>query len=230
MNKIKIILIVVISIITISIISFIIYTSIYYKANFNVDEILNNNVEIHEDYYILNTSEKSESIYLFYPGGKVEAVAYLPLLDKLRNEGITCILFEMPFNLAVFGSDKASKVSELCREYENVYIGGHSLGGAMASSYAEENKDIIDGVILLGSYMYSDYDLSKSVTIYGSLDTILSKPEYTQGVKIIEGGNHSGFGNYGFQKGDTKAEITIEEQQKLTVEYILEFIKKDINK
>ena len=39
---------------------------------------------------------------------------------------------------------------------------------------------------------------------------------------IIEGGNHAGFANYGSQKGDGKLNITNEEMQDLTAEYITE--------
>ena len=42
---------------------------------------------------------------------------------------------------------------------------------------------------------------------------------------IIEGGNHSNFGMYGFQKGDGKASITNIEQIEITANKIDEIIK-----
>ena len=43
----------------------------------------------------------------------------------------------------------------------------------------------------------------------------------------ISGGNHAYFGNYGEQKGDGKATITREEQQKIAVKEIMEFINEE---
>jgi hypothetical protein len=42
---------------------------------------------------------------------------------------------------------------------------------------------------------------------------------------IIDGGCHAYFGMYGEQKGDGKANITNEEQIKITASYITEMIK-----
>ena len=38
---------------------------------------------------------------IFYPGGKVEATAYLPLLTTLAADGIDCFLLQAPLNLAI---------------------------------------------------------------------------------------------------------------------------------
>ena len=48
--------------------------------------------------------------------------------------------------------------------------------------------------------------------------------DYTDNIVIIEGGNHAQYGNYGEQSGDPKATISDVEQQKITVEAIVEFI------
>ena len=78
--------------------------------------------------------------FLFYPGGKVEYTAYAPLLHELAENGVLCALLEMPLNLAVLDMDAAAGIPEtLSAQYpavERWYIGGHSLGGSMAASYA----------------------------------------------------------------------------------------------
>ena len=43
---------------------------------------------------------------------------------------------------------------------------------------------------------------------------------------VIDGGNHEQFAYYGYQEGDGEAKITPENQQKQTVDKILEFISK----
>ena len=49
------------------------------------------------------------------------------------------------------------------------------MGGAMASSYVSKNKDKVDGLILLGSYIYGDVSAQDTLTIYGSLNTSVKK-------------------------------------------------------
>ena len=88
---------------------------------------------------------------IFYPGAKVEETAYAPLLRLLAEEGTDVLLVKMPFRLAVFGADKANALlSEF--GYARWYIGGHSLGGAMAANYAAEHPGQINGLFLLASY------------------------------------------------------------------------------
>jgi len=167
----------------------------------------------------------NETGLIFYPGGKVEAAAYYPLLDKLSKNGITCVLLKMPFNLAVFDIDAADKVYESLPDIENWYISGHSLGGAMASSYIEGNSDKLNGLILLGAYPINNEQLV-TLAIYGSEDLGLDKSKLSSMKNVFEiiGGNHAYFGNYGEQKGDGKATISRDEQQKITVDEIIEFI------
>lgn len=96
----------------------------------------------------------------------------------------------------------------------------------MASSYASDNPEKVDGLILLGAYVYGDYPSEKALTVYGTFNDNLEKNiDYEDNIVIIEGGNHAQFGNYGRQKGDPDATITSEKQQDLAVEAIVEFIK-----
>ena len=83
----------------------------------------------------------------------------------------------------------------------------------------------MDGLILLGAYLYGDYPPEDTLTIYGSLNqSVEAKIDYKENVVEIEGGNHAQFGNYGPQKGDLPATISAEEQQAQTVEAISNFI------
>ena len=53
---------------------------------------------------------------IFYPGGKVDYIAYAPLMEKLAQEGILCILVHMPGNLAVLDMGAAKKYRDLYPE------------------------------------------------------------------------------------------------------------------
>ena len=162
---------------------------------------------------------------IFYPGGKVEATAYLPLLNRLREGGITVALVKMPFNLAVFDINAADAVYDAVPGVSRWFIGGHSLGGAMASSYVEGNEDKLSGLILLGAYPVNDSTIP-TLCIYGSEDIMLDKTKLAgvDNVLKIEGGNHAQFGNYGVQEGDGTAAISREEQQDIATEAMLAFL------
>ena len=83
----------------------------------------------------------------------------------------------MPCNLAVLDSNAADGIAEQYPDIETWFIGGHSLGGAMAASYAAGHSDELDGLILLAAY--STEDLSGSdlavLSIYGSEDQVLNR-------------------------------------------------------
>ena len=173
---------------------------------------------------------------IFYPGAKVEAIAYAPLLKLIAENGIDCFLVKMPCNLAFFGMNKADDIMA-DYSYEHWYLAGHSLGGAMAASYAGKHLNDLDGLILLASYSTSD--LTKAVfpviSIYGSNDGVLNMDkvvtsrdlmpaDYSE--HVIEGGNHAGFGSYGAQKGDHDASISHDEQWKETVSVCTSVLKK----
>ena len=170
--------------------------------------------------------------FIFYPGGKVEANAYQPLLAELARNGVLCVLVEMPFNLAVFDINAADGIQEQYPGIEDWYIGGHSLGGSMAASYLAEHTDEYEGLILLGSYStadLSDTDLDV-LSIYGSEDKVLNREKYDKNKTnlpdgfcevVIDGGCHAYFGMYGAQDGDGTPTISNHEQISLTVEHII---------
>ena len=124
---------------------------------------------------------------------------------------------------------------------DKVYVAGHSLGGVVASLDAKklQKDNYLAGLILLASYPDNSVDFSSSnipvLSIVASNDKILNWEKY-EASKIrlpkfseelmIEGGNHSGFGMYGEQKGDGKASISNEEQQQKVIEKLTEFMKK----
>ena len=203
------------------------YVSDYYRAEDTALAVLaqEDGITVRDNLTILSPSYPTDTAVIFYPGAKVEGAAYLPLLDQLRQTGVTCILVEMPFHMAIFDPDAALDVIPQFPEIRHWYIAGHSMGGAMASQFASSHPDQADGLILLGAYLYGDYPPEDTLTIYGSLNqSVEDKIDYTENIVEIEGGNHAQFGNYGPQKGDLPAGISAEEQQRQTVEVIQSFL------
>lgn len=143
------------------------------------------------------------------------------------------MLPEMPCNLAVLDINAADGIQEKFPKVENWYIGGHSLGGAMAAGYVAGQTDDYEGLILLAAYAAKDISQSKLkvLSVYGSRDGVLDREKYTENLTnlpegrkeyVIEGGCHAQFGSYGRQRGDGEPEISGEEQREVTIEYIVE--------
>lgn len=211
-------------------VAFFIFVSDVYSPDDTALSVLSLDGVTEHNGYIELKSEGSGVGLIFYPGAKVEYESYLPILNSIRENGVNCYLVEMPFNMAFFGGSLADKVIDAHPEIECWFICGHSLGGSFASQYASENADVINGLILLGSYPYREYPLDRTLTVYGSLNTsVADKVNYTENVIVIEGGNHAQFGNYGHQDGDAVATVSREQQQRATVEAIIDFIARTPN-
>lgn len=229
MKKIKIALITIVVFVIVCVVGFLGYASDYYRADAKVQQILSttDTIEQQDDLIVFNAEGPTNVGMIFYPGAKVETIAYVPLLEKISALGITCYLVDMPFHMAIFDSNAANEIIFENSQIDHWYMAGHSMGGAMASQFASKNQDKIEGLILMGAYVYGDYPLDKTLTIYGTLDGLVEGDiDYTQGVVTIEGGNHAQFGNYGAQDKDHKATISSEEQQDQTVDAIENFIEK----
>ena len=214
-----------------------IYAGDYYHAD--LDAIQNNSLRMDyermerlEDGSLVFYPATYDSAVIFYPGGKVEALAYIPLMESLAEEGVLTVLMPMPFNLAVLAKNAAEGIPEQFPEVENWCMAGHSLGGSMAASFAAENTAWVDGLILLAAYSTDPVALPV-LSIYGSSDGVMNQEKYQQyranlpelTEQIIDGGNHAGFAFYGPQEGDGEASISREEQITRTAELMAEFVK-----
>ena len=170
---------------------------------------------------------------IFYPGGKVEYSAYAPLLYQCARQGITCVLVEMPGNLAVLDMNAAEGIPERYTHVNRWYLAGHSLGGAMASSYLSKHTEDYEGAILLAAYATKPLHSEKVLSVYGSEDGVLNMENYVANKAnlpedytevVIEGGCHAYFGAYGTQDGDGEPSISAEQQWEITAQAVAEFV------
>ena len=179
--------------------------------------------------------QNAQTAFLFYPGGKVEHTAYLPLMQLLAEQDILCIIVKMPFRLAVLDINAAKDIQKEYPSVQNWYIGGHSLGGAMAASYLAKHPADFKGLVLLAAYSTKDISHAgcRVLSLYGSEDRVLNAQKYAENKKnlpddfteiVIDGGCHAYFGMYGNQKGDGTPSLSPATQIAITANAILEMI------
>lgn len=211
----------------------VVYVSDYYRADETALLAMDGSdtVTVREvDGMAIFQPEKPVAGLIFYPGGKVEYTAYAPLMLALAEQDVLCVIVKMPCNLAVLGSNAAEDVLEAFPQVSRWYIGGHSLGGSMAASFASKNEKKLEGVILLAAYSTKEIQNLEVLSIYGDRDGVLNLEKYKKYRDnlpentielVLPGANHAGFGSYGAQKGDGVAEMTSAEQVRRTVDAIL---------
>ncbi|MGM0214161.1 alpha/beta hydrolase [Enterococcus sp. AZ109] len=177
------------------------------------------------DWLYFPSEDQTKPIVIFYPGALVEPESYSPWAESLAQSGYPVYVLKMPLDLAVLAPNRAEDV--LNEQPDRSYvIGGHSLGGVMASRFANENTDHLKGVFFLASYPDEKGSLADKkvpvLSLTAENDEVLNQAAYEESkqelpanteYQEIAGGNHAGFGAYGPQKGDGKATITDQNQQ-----------------
>jgi hypothetical protein len=169
---------------------------------------------------------------IFYPGARVDARAYANVLTPIVEAGYRVVIVKPPLGIAFFSTSYASNWVNDDTELSRWVVGGHSLGGVVASS-SEDNYGEIVGLVLYASFPSSDISDRSGLTvssIYGTNDG-LAEPERirasasdlppTAVLVPIDGAVHSDFGDYGLQPGDGQPDITRTEAQSQITEATL---------
>ncbi|MBQ8490560.1 MAG: alpha/beta hydrolase [Pseudobutyrivibrio sp.] len=218
------------------------YVDNYYRATDEAWTFINEPAEGVEVEYVDNTilfrPENPVAGFIFYPGGLVETEAYAPLMESLAEQGIFGVVVKMPYYLAMFDANGARGIQAKYPEITDWYIGGHSLGGAMACLYADRHQSEYEGLILLAAYStkdLTDEPAVATISIRGSEDGVLNMEKYEECKAnlpsdfeevVIEGGCHGYFGDYGMQTGDGEPSISVQQQTSETVDAIVDFVEK----
>jgi pimeloyl-ACP methyl ester carboxylesterase len=211
------------------------YAAVYYPASAKAKEELSSTAEVvvkdeGRDYAFLPHKSNGRGA-IFYPGGKVECQAYAPFCLALAQSGYQVYLARMPYRFAFFDTNAASRIIAQTPGISSWYLIGHSLGGAFAGIYASENATKLTGLAFLGSYCPKNISQSalKCALVYGSNDGVMNREKYQSCFsnlpssaveKVIAGGNHASFGDYGDQRGDGFATISQEEQIRSTIVFL----------
>ncbi len=180
--------------------------------------------------------------FIFYPGGFVDPRGYAPAMRRIAEAGFLAAVVPMPFDMAVFGSARASRVMAKFPAVHTWAIGGHSLGGVFACKFAgSEAGSGLSGIVLWASYPSGTYSLAgsplKALSIYGTSDGLTTLDEIESSHQDlpsdalfvgIQGGNHTQFGYYGdgqeLQTGDNPASISRDEQAGQIVDATVNFL------
>ncbi|HWM89235.1 MAG TPA: alpha/beta hydrolase [Thermoanaerobaculia bacterium] len=174
---------------------------------------------------------------LFFPGALVDPEAYAPFLRSIAEAGYPVFLIKLP--LRGFATEAAQAEAEawagkILSEEGRWIVGGHSKGGRFASHVASAIPAAVDHLLLIGTAHPRELDLSEQAfgvtKIVATRDGLASPdrlrasahnlPDATRWV-VIEGGNHSQFGHYGFQFGDRFAKISRADQQAQVLRAVL---------
>ncbi len=160
---------------------------------------------------------------VFQPGARVDARAYVPILQKVAEQGFLVVIVKQPVGIGLLAIDAPAAVIKERPEVRHWAVGGHSLGGVAAASYAAKDERV--GLVLWASYPASslaDRTTLKVVSVSGSLDG-LSTPVKVEAAKqllpadatyvVIPGAVHAYFGDYGSQPGDGAPTVTREVAQ-----------------
>ena len=223
-----------------SVVGVLIWTSNTYKPSEEVFILVDNSeYQKEDDFYVFKPKNESNGKgVVIYPGALVEPLSYSYIANELSKEGYLVAIPDVKLNLSITENNKADEFISKNKEIKEWYVAGHSMGGVSAAFYAEENQNIVDGIIFLGSYPAKSTDLSdnkqKVLSIYAENDGLTSIDDIEESKKNlpedsvfieIPGGNHANFGIYGDQKGDNKAEITTKDQQDKIIKAIINTYK-----
>ncbi len=168
--------------------------------------------------------------FIFYPGAKVDPVAYSASMRAIARAGFAVFVVKFPLNFAIVSPARADGVIAANPSITRWGIGGHSLGGATACLYTKTSSKV-RALIFWAAYCDKSFDLSSRTdvqvtSISGSLDG-LATPAKVESTKafapsstkyiVINGGNHAQFGDYGVQSGDNPPTISFDAEQKQIV-------------
>lgn len=172
---------------------------------------------------------------LFFPGAMVAPAAYAPLARALALRGHVVVIAALPMRGAFGGGEDTAFLHRThdmaTRHGPRWVVAGHSKGGKIAALYARTFPDSVAALALVGTSHPRDISLADAsypvVQLLADRDPLASLeradrnrhnlPVSTSRI-VVPGGNHSQFGDYGFQPGDRTARITRTAQRTVVVE------------
>jgi pimeloyl-ACP methyl ester carboxylesterase len=112
-------------------------------------------------YIVLRPRRNAEKMgVIFYPGAYADARGYATTLRPVALAGYRVVIVPMPLEFAMFGLNRALAVQAAFADIHRWVLIGHSLGGAMAATFASIHPDALAGLVLWDSYPTSAASLA----------------------------------------------------------------------
>jgi pimeloyl-ACP methyl ester carboxylesterase len=179
---------------------------------------------------------------VFYPGAYCDVRGYTPVWKEIAAQGYLVVIPKMPFDFAIFAPNAADQVRAAHPEIEQWIIAGHSMGGAMAGVYADNNRDNLAGVIVFDSYppgsnSLADADLpilllerarSDGSRSQKFIDNANLYPESAE-LKLIPGAQHMYYGSFdgGSYQEEWAPGIERDAMQKIVIDRVNAWLTKN---
>jgi len=170
---------------------------------------------------------------VFYAGAYCDIRGYTPVWKEIAAQGYLVVSPKLPFDFAIFAPNAADEVRAAHPEIEQWIIAGHSMGGAMAGVYADNNRDNLAGAIVFDSYppgsnSLADADLPillfERARADGSrsqkfIDNANLYPESAE-LTLIPGAQHMYYGSFdgGAYQEEWEPDIKRDAMQKIVVD------------
>ena len=127
--------------------------------------------------YLFEDNARQKTVIIYLPGraGSMEDVQREGILDILHANKAAVDVISVNAGLWFYmnrtllqriDSDVMPKIKEW--QYQTIWLLGNSMGGLGALLYANENPDVINGIILLGPYL-GDEPIIEEITVPGGL-------------------------------------------------------------
>lgn len=187
--------------------------------------------------------------FLFQPGAKVDARAYVSALRPLALAGHVVVIPKQPLGIAFLATNSIDTARSEFPGVSKWVVGGHSLGGTVAALQAAgasgeqaQSSDSgstsvapIVGLVLFASYPAADMSGSNMpvLSLSGEKDGLstpdaiaASVPNLPSSTIFIEipGANHASFGDYGIQLGDGIATSSLADAHAAITKATLDFV------
>lgn len=149
---------------------------------------------------------------VYSPGARVDVRATAAVLRPLAEAGYLVALKE-PLGIALTSPGQSASAMAAFDGVERWAVGGHSLGGVAASSFAAAHDDEVDGLLLHASYPLGDMSDADLVvaSVSGSEDELTTPADVDASradlpaattFTEVDGAAHAFFADYGPQPGD----------------------------
>ena len=166
---------------------------------------------------------------VYSPGARVDVRATAAVLRPLAEAGYLVVALKEPLGIAFTSPNQSASAMAAFDVVDTWAVGGHSLGGVVAASFAATHDDEVGGLLLHASYPSGDMSTAdvEVTSVWGSRDGLTtpdkieaSRADLPATTELVEvpGAVHAFFADYGAQPGDGRPTTSRADAQAQIVE------------